>query len=82
MRVAGRRFTEMGQPINNVMIGYARTWKLRRLGCRIDAVEGAVHHLPVPGTNLLIPFPFMERHAFRYVARHVLVVASKVGASR
>jgi 2-polyprenyl-3-methyl-5-hydroxy-6-metoxy-1,4-benzoquinol methylase len=77
LRLIGRRYTEVGQPVNNVMVGFMRTVKLRRLGCRIDAVEGRVHHMPIPGLSRQIPFPFMERPAFRYVARHVLVAATK-----
>ena len=77
LRLGGRRYTEVGQPVNNVMVGAMRTIKLKRLDCRIDAVEGRVHHMPVPGMSRQIRFPFMERPAFRYVARHVLVVATK-----
>jgi 2-polyprenyl-3-methyl-5-hydroxy-6-metoxy-1,4-benzoquinol methylase len=77
LRLVRRRFDEMGQPINNVMIGCVRPWKLRRLGCRIDAVEGSVHALAVPGRGE-IPIPFMERPAFKYLARHVLVAATKL----
>ena len=77
LRLAKAPFTEVGQPVNNVMVGFMRTIKLRRLGCRIDAVEGRVHHMPIPGMSRQIPFPFMERHPFRYVARHVLVAATR-----
>jgi 2-polyprenyl-3-methyl-5-hydroxy-6-metoxy-1,4-benzoquinol methylase len=77
LRLAKAPFTEYGQPHNNVMVGFMRTIKLKRLGCRIDAVEGTIHHLPIPGQSRQIEFPFMERHAFRYVARHVLVAATK-----
>lgn len=77
MRLFGKRFTEMGQPINNVLVGYARIWKLRRLGCRIDATEGAIHQWHLLGTERLFRFPWLERPAFKYVAQHVLVVATK-----
>jgi ubiquinone/menaquinone biosynthesis C-methylase UbiE len=76
MRLARKPFTEMGQPINNVTIGAARLWKLRRLGCRIDAVEGDVYQWEILGTGRRVDVrPLLGR--FPLLALHVLVVATR-----
>ena len=75
MWMARRPYSEMGQPINNVMIGAARPWKLRRLGCRVDAVDGAVYFLQIPGTDRRINLRFLRR--FKRLAMHVMVAATK-----
>ncbi len=48
MRLAGRTYSELGQPINQPVTLVGRVRKLRRLGCRVDAVYGAMHVLPIP----------------------------------
>jgi ubiquinone/menaquinone biosynthesis C-methylase UbiE len=46
-------FSEDGQPINNVLFTFQRVWWLRRLGCRIEAVDGDIYLLPLPGGRTL-----------------------------
>jgi ubiquinone/menaquinone biosynthesis C-methylase UbiE len=46
-------FSEDGQPINNVLFTAQRVWWLRRLGCRVEAVDGDIYLLPVPGGRTL-----------------------------
>jgi ubiquinone/menaquinone biosynthesis C-methylase UbiE len=51
LRLVGRRFTELGQPINQPLMLHRRVRKLKQLGCRIEAVDGTHHLLPVPGVG-------------------------------
>ena len=69
-------YAELGQPINNVMIGVARPWKLRRLGCRIEAVDGDVYFWQVPGSDRQISLRFLSR--LKPLGMHVMVVATKL----
>lgn len=53
LRLVGRRYTELGQPINQPLTLLARVFRLKRLGCRVDAVDGNVLCLPVPGVGTI-----------------------------
>jgi 2-polyprenyl-3-methyl-5-hydroxy-6-metoxy-1,4-benzoquinol methylase len=75
MRLFGRRYTEMGQPVNNVLVGIARKWKLRRLGCRIEAFEGSGYAFAILGTKRTVTLGFLR--PFKALAFDVLVVATK-----
>ena len=68
-------YAELGQPINNVMVGAARPWKLRRLGCRVDAVEGAVYEWQIIGTDRKMTLAWLRR--FPLLALHMPVVATR-----
>ena len=70
-----RPYSEMGQPVNNVMIGAARPWKLRRLGCRVDAMEGDVFFWQILGTDRRLSLRFLRR--FKRLGLHTLVVATR-----
>jgi SAM-dependent methyltransferase len=48
LRLTGRRYTELGQPINKPLLLPARVLRLRRLGCRVDVVDGAGQCVPLP----------------------------------
>lgn len=79
LRLTGRRFTEMGQPINKTLTLIGRVIKLRRLGCRVDAVDGAVHLLPVPRFRA-VRLQFLEHpHGLtKWFAHHGLTAATRV----
>jgi SAM-dependent methyltransferase len=48
MRLSGRRFTEVGQPINHfTLLPCTLSW-LRSAGLRIECVEASGHYLPIP----------------------------------
>jgi len=79
LRLIGRRFNEVGQPVNHPLILLTRIRKLKKLGCRIDAVDGRGHYLGVPlyGT---IELRWLERpHAItKWLALDALTVATKI----
>jgi len=79
LRLIGRRFHEVGQPVNHPLTLLGRIRKLRKLGCRIDAVDGCGHYLGVPmyGT---IELRWLERpHAItKWLALDTLTVATKL----
>jgi 2-polyprenyl-3-methyl-5-hydroxy-6-metoxy-1,4-benzoquinol methylase len=77
VRLMGRPFQEMGQPINRfTTLPRTLAW-LREAGLTTTRVEGRGHHLPWPGRHP-IPFPALDRIvALKWFARHSLVVAEK-----
>jgi SAM-dependent methyltransferase len=78
-RLAGRPFTEGGQPINQPLLLPARAWRLRRLGCRVDAVDGRGHTLTIPKL-CDVDLPWLERpHAVtKWFAHHGLTAATRL----
>ena len=49
LRLRGRRFSEVGQPINKLtLLPLTRLW-VAQAGLRVIAVDGVGHYLPVPG---------------------------------
>ena len=83
MRLAGRTYSELGQPINQPVTLVGRVRKLRRLGCRVDAVDGAMHVLPIPRYRC-VELRFLEHpHALtKWFALHSLTAATRVDFSR
>jgi 2-polyprenyl-3-methyl-5-hydroxy-6-metoxy-1,4-benzoquinol methylase len=78
MHLTGRTYTELGQPINQPLTLVGRVRKLRRLGCRIDAVDGAMHVLPIPRYRC-VELRFLEHpHALtKWFALHSLTAATR-----
>jgi len=78
-RLAGKPFTEGGQPINQPLMLPGRVRRLRRLGCRVDAVDGAVYELTVPKLGTF-DLPWLERpHAVtKWIAQHGLTAATRL----
>lgn len=78
MRIVGRRFTEGGQPINHWTTLVGTVWHLKRLGCRIEAIDGAVLSLPVLRLGE-IDLSWMDKAHFlsKWLARHGIVIATK-----
>ncbi len=77
-RLIGRRFQEVGQPINHPLTLIGRIRKLKKLDCRIDVVEGRGHYFVVP-MYTTIELPWLERpHPItKWFAVHALTVATK-----
>jgi SAM-dependent methyltransferase len=82
MRLAGKRFTEFGQPINQPLMFFPNARLLRGLGCRVDVIDGAGHYLRVPKYQMgYLRLGFLERpHAItKWFGIHRLVVITKRG---
>jgi SAM-dependent methyltransferase len=83
MRVVGRPFAEAGQPVNHWTTTVGRVVRLRRLGCRVDAVAGAVQLIPIPFWRA-VSVPALERPQWlmRWLCLHGVTVATKLGGGR
>ena len=78
LRLRGRPYTEVGQPINQLtLLPLTMAW-VRRAGLRVLTHDGIGHYLPFPGrppielNQLDSPRPVM-----RWFALHSLIVAEK-----
>jgi 2-polyprenyl-3-methyl-5-hydroxy-6-metoxy-1,4-benzoquinol methylase len=49
LRLAGRPYTEEGQPINRVVMLPRTLWWVNRAGLDVVSVHGVGHYLPLPG---------------------------------
>jgi len=62
MRLAGKRFTEFGQPINQPLKFFPSARLMRGLGCDVELVDGAGHYLRMPRTEHgYLRLGFLER---------------------
>jgi 2-polyprenyl-3-methyl-5-hydroxy-6-metoxy-1,4-benzoquinol methylase len=77
LRLVGQRFTEGGQPINKFITLPRRLRDLRRLGCRVDAIEGRVQQMVIPGFSTF-SLPWLDRPMFQRFSRHVCTVATRL----
>lgn len=80
VRLRGRRFTEVGQPINQLTsIPRTLLW-LRRAGLRTSHVTSIGHYLPWPGRPPL-RFYRLDRRSrpWRWIGHHSVFVAHKPG---
>ena len=76
--LTGRPYTEVGQPINNPVKLKDRVQSLKKLGCRIDCVDGCGHYLYLPGRNpTRITWLDNPRFIMKWFATHSLTVATK-----
>ena len=78
LRLRGRVFTEIGQPINHfLMLPLTRLW-VKRSGLRVEVVDAVGHYLPFPGRPPVeLPLFNDPRMLMRWFALHSLVVAVK-----
>jgi SAM-dependent methyltransferase len=75
-RLRGRRFSEVGQPINRLtLLPRTLSW-LRRAGLRVTTVDAIGHYLPWPGTPP-VPMTHLDWRLLRWFALHSLVRAQK-----
>ena len=75
-RLRGRRFTEVGQPVNRfTLLPRTLSW-LRRAGLRVTMVDATGHYLPWPGRPP-VPIAHLDWRLLRWFALHSLVTAQK-----
>lgn len=74
LRLTGRRFTEMGQPVNKCLTTAGIWWRLRRAGLWVTHIDGRGMQVPLPGGRTA-SFPSLER--FRWLCEHACAVAYK-----
>jgi ubiquinone/menaquinone biosynthesis C-methylase UbiE len=81
-KLIGRPFHEVGQPINNPLIFPLLTRQLKKLGCRLDVVDGRGHLFIVP-MYTTVELRWLEHPHFltKWFAYHTLVVATKLRPS-
>ena len=76
VRLRGRRFTEVGQPVNRfTLLPLTLVW-LRRVGLRVTTVDATGHYLPWPGKPP-VPIAHLDWRLLRWFALHSLVTAQK-----
>lgn len=78
MRLTGRRFTEVGQPINNFMLlPVVRAW-VSQAGLQVTTVDGVGHYFLFP-RRVPVELPLFNNPRFimRWFGLHSLVVAEK-----
>ena len=78
LRLCGRVFTEVGQPINHfLLLPLTRSW-ISRAGLRVETVDATGHYLPFPGRPPIeMAFLNQPRVLMRWIALHSLIVAEK-----
>ncbi|MBV9957295.1 MAG: methyltransferase domain-containing protein [Acidobacteria bacterium] len=79
LRLRGRVFTEVGQPINHfLLLPRTRSW-ISRAGLRVEKVDAVGHYLPFPGRPPIeLSFLNNPRVLMRWFALHALIVAQKL----
>lgn len=82
LRMSGRRFTELGQPINNFVMAPRTSRWLKRAGMRVEHRLGAGLYLPVPRTAGPVPVRLTPRvrRCLRPFLLHSAFVARKDAA--
>jgi 2-polyprenyl-3-methyl-5-hydroxy-6-metoxy-1,4-benzoquinol methylase len=77
-RISGRPFSEAGQPINKWTTLLGTIWRLKRLGCRIDVVDGTHFALTIPyWRSFNISWIDHPHVVAKWLAHQGLVVASR-----
>jgi 2-polyprenyl-3-methyl-5-hydroxy-6-metoxy-1,4-benzoquinol methylase len=77
-QISGRQFSEAGQPINKWTTLLGTVSRLKRLGCRIDIVDGTHFAVPIPYWRTLDISWIDHPHVIaKWVAHHGLVVARR-----
>lgn len=78
LRARGRRFTEEGQPLNQVMLLPRTCAWVRAAGLRIVHVDSTGHYIPFPGRPPIeVPALGHPRRLMRWFALHPVIVALK-----
>ena len=76
LRLRGRRYTEVGQPINQLtLLPKTLSW-IRRAGLRSEIVRGEGHYLFTPGRQPR-RIPWLDVEILKWLAFHVVIVAQK-----
>jgi ubiquinone/menaquinone biosynthesis C-methylase UbiE len=78
LRVVGRRYTEVGQPINQLMLLPQTIAWAKRAGLRVSVVDGLGHYIPFPGRSpIRVASLDGARSLTRWLGLHSLIVATK-----
>jgi len=76
LRLRGRRFTEVGQPINQLtMLPRTLRW-IQSTGLRVEAIQGEGHYWLSPGHQPR-RIRWLDMKLLKWLALHVLIVARK-----
>jgi SAM-dependent methyltransferase len=81
LRLVGRRFTELGQPINKVTLLARHLRQLRRAGCVVEQAYAHDHLFIVPGRPTM-QLRFLDRLPLDRFAYQFCIVARRETASR
>ena len=77
LRLRGRQFTEVGQPINNfLLLPRTRSW-VAAAGLTVRSVDGAGHYLPLRGGMVEAPWLARPHSMMKWLGLHTLIVAEK-----
>jgi SAM-dependent methyltransferase len=76
LRLRGRRFTEVGQPINQFTMFPRTLYWVRRAGLTPRVIDGEGHYLLAPGREPR-RIEVLDRPVLKWFATHGLVVAQK-----
>lgn len=80
VRLTGRPYTELGQPLNNLTL-LPRTLRwVRQAGFTVDRIDGQGHYVPIPRRiqgPYRIPLSDRAEYRLRWFALHSLIVANK-----
>ncbi len=79
LRLRGRRFAEVGQPVNQFTLLPRTVHWVRRTGLRVERIAGQGHYLPWPGQapRRLVVLDQVLPSILKWIALHTLVVARK-----
>jgi 2-polyprenyl-3-methyl-5-hydroxy-6-metoxy-1,4-benzoquinol methylase len=76
LRLRGRRFTEVGQPINQFTVLPRTMYWIRRAGLKVTAIRGEGHYTFYPGA-LPRRHRWLDLDLLKWFALHVVIVATK-----
>jgi len=76
LRLRGRRFTEVGQPINQLTLLPRTLYWVRRAGLSSERIAGEGHYLLAPG-NPPRRIRWLDFDLLKWFALHVVIVARK-----
>lgn len=77
LRLIGRKFTEVGQPINHFTFIPRILYWLRKAGFVVERVEAVGHYFPFPGRPPIEIPRLSQVKVLKWAAQHSLVVARK-----
>ncbi|MFL5304559.1 MAG: class I SAM-dependent methyltransferase [Polyangia bacterium] len=76
LRLRGRKFTEVGQPINQLTLLPRTLGWVKRAGLRVETIRGKGHYVFWPGQNPK-RVHWLDRDPLKWFALHVVIVAAK-----
>jgi SAM-dependent methyltransferase len=76
LRLRGRRYTEVGQPINQFTVLPRTLWWVKRAGLRSETIRGRGHYSLWPGRTPK-RLPWLDHDLLKWLALHVVIVAAK-----